>query len=927
MILYKPWQFIFFICLIVLATILSIPSSERLGMIYFDSYQYDKALVYFKKVNSLNENNIPTLKKLKEYFLIKGSVEEALEVQKKLCALRPKNVEYLVELEKLYDWSQKPSQKLATMRKRAELLSDENKRSLYVEILNGYRWLRDYQSADEVAKYIMVDPILKTSQNLVDQVIEYFLATRKSEEAIHLLEIKILQSPDDQKSLEWLSESYRFQGDFLKSIEILLRLLGSNERKLNIVDQIKTIEVDQIKRRFNVVESIIDGLIKSKQHKQVQEVREYLFKIFPEDPEIRFALAETYYSNKEIPQALEMYLSLFTVKDDLPKYLYQAALRLREVGKIQDALRFMEKLIKFYPDVITYLEFLGDLYEQNGEKRKAIETYFKILELKKRRTFLEARNLYALNSEIPFVPDFKTLKIHPLFRKDTQVQRVKNKILNVVDHLDSVNEKFDVLNRLVENSPNDLAILKRLGYAHFEADNPEGAYKVFEHAYRIDPSDLDIVEVLLRKDLENRDVESASMKLGLLTNQNNYFDLNEEFLFIKDKEEHQAYCQQFILNSQNSILEKEVRARCHFRTNNFSEARMLIEDLKKTDDSNIRYNFMLLSSCLELKDIACSVKQIELLKRLGIQESVLLDYERYLEEIKAYLKREFAWVSDLSLGVSNYKEWSVFRESLEIDKRYSNWSLGLEAEHIHYSAKNDYSWMIFDPNIKIESTSTSLQIGPRIIKSKMTQRTGLLKLSSYSQRNYFSLEVNGASPIVEKRELVEAQAMEQLVNFYGEEKVKNRFILSQGLKISKVKTNSIGSGNLLNIRGDVLYKFINDSNFYLGPLIGYSSFDSDNSDLRSQILEKSLLYGPSLLYRRMRSLDLRGNLEFIGRVDVLGDDKRDLNIGQVIILYGEVSYTYNVEKKIGFSLFGGRETVANIDGTNWGARINWLTWW
>ena len=181
MILFGKLPLFIFLFLVCAFTALSIPSKSKMGMIYFNSYEYDKALEYLSEVDSFKEGDVLALKKIKDYFTLQGNIKKSLNIMEKLYELRPHNIEYLLELETLADWNQLPEKKLKYQEIRADLYTDiDKKESTLLKVAQGFRYQRNFQEANRVFDR------LKSSKNIKihDALINYYLTTRQGAKAI-----------------------------------------------------------------------------------------------------------------------------------------------------------------------------------------------------------------------------------------------------------------------------------------------------------------------------------------------------------------------------------------------------------------------------------------------------------------------------------------------------------------------------------------------------------------------------------------------------------------------------------------------------------------------------------------------------------------------------------------------------------------------
>lgn len=938
MIIYKPWQFFSFIAIVIIVAFLSIPSSEKLGQIYFDSYQYDKALVYFNKVNSLEENNIPTLKKLKEYFLIQGAVPDALEVQKKLVFLRPKNVTYLEELEQLYDWNQQPILKINTMKKRADLLPTLQRIELYEDMLSGLRWLRNYDEADQLARFIQIDSELKKDINLNEIVIEYYLATKKSDEAIYLLALNVIKNPNDTRSIERVAEAYRFEKNYEESIHFYQRLMGISENDIgsidNVAKNVSKLSTLKIVQNLGTVELIIDGLLKMSRPEIVMNVRKVLIKALPDDPNLKFVLIDSYLKNNMTGEAIKLLKGFEFESLKYSSAIYEAASLLNDIGKPELAVKLMERLVERYPNQSSYLEFLGDLYEKIGLKEKAINIYFKILELK-RRSMIHSVPLFltALNESngrnLPIIPKNYSLKSNSIFRQDKQVTRIRQKVLYLIDEMESFDKRSELLKKLLQDKPNDKQVLTRLGYLYFANGQSEEAYRYFDMAYIVSPNDTNILEVLVRRDIEEKKWDNAQFKMSKLKNSDSYVDLNEEFLYQTESIEHEKICKQIALKSELKRVEQEVLSRCYFRSGKYKQSLDLINVLIEDEPKEIRYQFLALSSCLELKDVNCSDQKMMLLANdLKVSEAELKPYNEYLNEVKAELRRLNAWSMRTTFDVLVYQSWTVYSEELELGRRWNSWGLVFDSSYTHFAQYDESKIKNFTLKGKYFSDDFQISAGTHFYKGVTSHMSPYFDLNVTKNFYFLSLSISKDREAVSNRDLVVNNVRSHQIEVYAEERVSKRLTSTQFGSIFQVESSEeIGNG--YQLKTDVLYKLWGNLPLWSGAILGHSRGSAKNgvSLFSNNYFDKSSPYGVAFTKKESTLVNNFSFFDWDARLEILGDFDRELSFARILNAFARVKYHYNYNKFLEVSSSWGQEATADIKGDAWEFKLSWNHWW
>lgn len=224
MILTSWTKLLLFLSFLLVITILSIPNDSKLGVIYFKSYNYEKALEYFDQAKTVNNQSPTILNKLKEYFLIQGDINKALISQKKITEILPKNIQHLQELAKLYNWNNMPYQNLKAREKIAQLQPSHLRMKSYLSIAQGYRWLKKYQDADRIALIIGES---NNTENL-RQNLNYYLATKNIQMAVKTLEKLEKLEPGNLNNRIYLAQAYTLKNNLTKAIENYMIVVGQD---------------------------------------------------------------------------------------------------------------------------------------------------------------------------------------------------------------------------------------------------------------------------------------------------------------------------------------------------------------------------------------------------------------------------------------------------------------------------------------------------------------------------------------------------------------------------------------------------------------------------------------------------------------------------------------------------------------------------
>ena len=105
-------------------------------------------------------------------------------------------------------------------------------------------------------------------------------------------------------------------------------------------------------------------------------------KIYPNDKEMRYFLASTYYARRDIEKAQEQLK--FTLQLDpnyIQAYMLQSEL-FREKGDYDSAIKYLKKCIALKPDEAAPYHNLGMIYESKADYKKALKYFNKAISIK-----------------------------------------------------------------------------------------------------------------------------------------------------------------------------------------------------------------------------------------------------------------------------------------------------------------------------------------------------------------------------------------------------------------------------------------------------------------------------------------------------------------------------------------------------------------
>lgn len=206
-------------------------------------------------------------------------------------------------------------------------------------------------------------------------------------------------------------------------------------------------------------------------------------------------LGDTYERMKQFESAIDVYQMMPISSPLIEVAELQAALNLEQIGRGDDAVATLKKAISQNSDDIEPLIALGNLYRSRKDFQNANEAYEKAISLV---TVLQPGhwNLYY-SSGITLERLKRWPESEARLKKALELAPDQPFVLNYlgyswVDQNINLDEAFKMLQRAVEQRPNDGYIVDSLGWAYYRRGDYELAAKYLEKAVELRPSDSTI---------------------------------------------------------------------------------------------------------------------------------------------------------------------------------------------------------------------------------------------------------------------------------------------------------------------------------------------------------------------------------------------------------------------------------------------------
>ncbi len=389
---------------------------------------------------------------------------------------------------------------------------------------------------------------------------------------------------------------------------------------------------------------------------------------------VEYEKAGKYYEEKGfIPKALAIYKKILRYEPSRTGVYEKLAQLYSDQGLIQDA--------------ITQYEFLAKHHEHDGRIEEALDSYRQIADLDPTNLSIRER-LATLYSQQGFKEKAcaERVKIGERFikRGETMAAIKSFEAALVESHDDEaamrgivsvhlaekrIDDAREVLNKILEKTPDNISALSTLGRLHMDSGNLDEAIEVFRNVYKLDPSQEGVNEILGRIYILKGNYEEA------------FKQLKEIISVAMEREDYDRalnILDQLQGLEQNNVSIREKKVEIYQKQNRHEEAKATFREMAEIyyNDGKLEeaYNIYerLFSMDPQDSDIKQRFNQISIeLKGRPIEISKLVDqpaFDSVLDD-KELEKEELL---DLSPDVTGFEEDSDALESLfdtsEIEK-------------------------------------------------------------------------------------------------------------------------------------------------------------------------------------------------------------------------------------------------------------------
>lgn len=470
------------------------------------------------------------LKGMREYYLHKGNLKEALHAQIQLFELRPRNLEYIETLADLYDWNGFALKKAKTLELKLPLISEKEREKLAFQLGQDYRYLKQFDDANRM--FALLSPL--QGQDRLSYIAQYYLSTKQEEPAFLVLQSLEKSGLILDELREQLVDIYVDKKQYREAIEQLLVLFGGSVEYKKLFGS-----ADFIENQERVNERRID-LGKIIQYYGVLGKNDVLLEIFkklsqldPDEIEHYFEIAHFQIKTKDRDAAMvtakkieELLSKKRAAKENLvasEEYMQRLANLYGDLSLTEDSVKIYSQLLKQDQRRVSHYLNLARKYEELSNGKKSLDLYYQLLDKmnengdtliddsrlkspKPKKSIEKGKASPSSRSEnekrefsflLAYEGDLSVLRLPATDMKSETIRDRKKrlrksvllKIASLHDQLDESEKAIRVYEELVDLDPTDPEIRKTLAQRYIWSEMPEKAVKMLAEALRLSPQE------------------------------------------------------------------------------------------------------------------------------------------------------------------------------------------------------------------------------------------------------------------------------------------------------------------------------------------------------------------------------------------------------------------------------------------------------
>jgi len=230
----------------------------------------------------------------------------------------------------------------------------------------------------------------------------------------------------------------------------------------------------------------------------------------PRQYDYHFELAGTYIMQEDYDAAIEVFDNLEESLGINEEISMQKQMLYLEMGKVEEAIEEVKKVVEVNPEEIRYLGVLAELYDKNGQRDKAMETYERLVEMDADNGMLRLSLSEFYRNEGNDAQAFEELK-YAFRAPDLEIDKKINVLLNYFAETEQnrelLSQAYTLCEILVEQHPENAKSYSIFGDYLYRDERFEEARNQFEKAAQLDKSRYVIWNQILILDSQLQDYD------------------------------------------------------------------------------------------------------------------------------------------------------------------------------------------------------------------------------------------------------------------------------------------------------------------------------------------------------------------------------------------------------------------------------------
>ncbi|MBW2165448.1 MAG: tetratricopeptide repeat protein [Deltaproteobacteria bacterium] len=467
----------------------------------------DKAIYYLTKTIKDDPENLYLQRELAIFYLMQKDNLKALKIVKNIIDKNPGDIEALI----MYGRIKQSLEQIDDAKKAYEkvIANDPAQKKIYL-ILGGI-----YMEEGDLGK------ALKTYKQLVDKYPEfyagYFFIGKIYAEHGKIVDaekefLKALDLEPDLEEVRFeLIELYKSLGEEQKIIKTYKEILEIDSNNIRAALELgllyyKNGMIKDSDNLFNdlaakslsdseVIKKVAQICLDKKRYNDAIIAIEGMLKSLPGSSDIHYAAGMAYNAINDKETAIVHFKQVPQDSKFYQNSVIQISFLYRDLGKIREAINFLENLIKNIPDKPELTLYLASFYEENEEFYKAEKVLKKAIEI-------DPDNI-ELHFRLGVVYD-------KWDKKDAAIESMKTVIslephnanaLNYVGYIYAelginLDEAERLIKEALKHMPDDGYITDSLGWIYYKKGRYKDALKLLKKAIDLAPDDPTILEHL-----------------------------------------------------------------------------------------------------------------------------------------------------------------------------------------------------------------------------------------------------------------------------------------------------------------------------------------------------------------------------------------------------------------------------------------------